>query len=168
MSWIFREPFESAIHGHRRAYAPLVARRGFSRTRSFHSLDLFSEDPPPTLRRAYSRKVTITIPVLTFSPARRLLPVLLAAGTYDEAWPSQPRTRFVAGYAPITGDAGMSASFTVVFTGVTPASEGPTGLYADTILTGDQGLAAQSLAILAVDDSAAASTFTGQSASRIV
>jgi hypothetical protein len=168
MSWIFHEPFEAAIHGHRRAYAPLVAGRGFSRTRSFHSLDLFSEDTPPTLRRAYSRAVVVAATIRPFGPARGLLPVLLAAGAWDEAWPTQPRTRFVVGYAPITGDVGLSASFTVSFTGVTPASEGPTGLYADTILTGDQGLAAQSLAILAVDDSAAASTFTGQSASRIV
>lgn len=169
MSWIFHEPFEPAIHAHRRAFAPLVARRGFSRTRSFHSHDLFSEEPPPTVRRVFSpRAAAIVAPTPNVNAARRLLPALLAAGVWDEIFPVQPHARFVSGFAPVAGDAGMSASVTVSFTGVTPDTGGPTGLHADTIGSGDRGLAAQTLAILAVDESGSITLYSGQSASRVV
>ncbi len=172
MSYIFHEPFEPAIHGPRRSYSPVVARRGFSRAHSFSGLDLFAEDPQPAQRRAYAPLPVIVAVVVPYSPVRRLAASLLASDAFDAFYPAQRVTRFSPGYAPITGDFGLSASFTFTDSGTTagatPSFSGtgddptaPEGLWADPADT-LQGLGTLELAVIP------GIAFAGRSASKIV
>ena len=204
---VWREETEGWVT-QRRAFSALVARRGFSRSRSFHSLDLWSEDPlqpqhrafapppavvvvrdffrarafsaldlfaedlQPTQRRAYAPVRGIVAVIVPYSPVRRLAAGLLSSDAFDEFYPAQHVTRFSPGYAPITGDVGLSASFTFTDTGPgafpTPTFSGtgddptaPVGLDADPT-DALLGLGTEELAV------APGVTFSGLSASKIV
>ena len=205
MSWIFHEPLEPAIYARRRvapmastfatfnaaarfaaldlfseepwptqrrAYAPLVARRGFGRPRAVYALDVFADDPWTRQRRAYAPLHVIAATISPFSPAGRVLASLLAAGVFDETAVAYHRPPFVLGHVTPGPDGGQSASFTVSATGLAPAASvnftgqgddpyGNDGLLANAT----QGLGALALEVLAVEELA---TFSGASASRVV
>jgi hypothetical protein len=118
MTWMFREPFEPAIHGRRRAFAPQVVRQAYSRSRTTQAFDLFLEQAWPAQRRACVPpgviRATTTAP---FSAARRLTQLLIAAGVYDEIQSRQRPARHAAWLRRSGDDVGRSASFTVTFAG---------------------------------------------------
>jgi hypothetical protein len=161
MSWIFHEPFEAAVFGPRRTFAPPVTRRSFSPARRVHASDLWSDEPWPAQRRACAPSRIVHATSTPFSPARRLLAVLLASGVYDAAQTWQRPARYLIGHPQPGDDVGRSASFTVTFFGKGDDPYGGVGLStANTIALGvDAGreLAVQNLSV-----------FGGASASRTV
>ncbi len=161
MSWVFREPLEPAIFGRRRVFAPSVARRGPARAATTFAFDLWSDDAWPAPRRGRAPAPAVHAVTPPFSPARRLLAVLLACGAYDIEQPWRGQARHPSGHAQPGDDAGRSASFTVSFTGKGDDPYGGVGLSAATTIalgvdTGRE-LAVQNLSV-----------FGGSSASRAV
>jgi hypothetical protein len=177
----------------RRAFAPLVARRGFSGTARLAELDLFTEDvataqrrafAPSAVRRSFRRPLAAycldsfaeepwTVPwrahapvhamasVRPYSPAGCVLASLLAVGAFgDPAEPTPPKRHYQAGYTPVV-DVGLSASFSVTFTG---KGDDPYGPVRVSTATGS-ALGADTLRQLAVQNPA---VFGGTSASRTV
>ena len=161
MSWIFHEPPEPAIFGRRRTFAPAAIRRAYARARMVHALDHWSDERWPLQHRVFAPLRIVHASVTPFSPARRLMAILLASGVYEGEHTCQPPARSAIS-APRPGDdAGRSASFTVTFNGKGDDPYGGVGLStANTIALGvdaSRELAVQNLSV-----------FGGASASRAV